>query len=267
MTAPKNLAVAITTKNNVRTIRECLESVKDVADKIVVVDSGSTDGTVEICREMGAEVVYREWPGPVAQKQYAMDQCADHDWVLNLDSDEMIDAELAASIRKAVLTARPELAGFSFNRKVWFRGAWLHHVFQPEHRLRLVRPRLATVQGIGPQGKGGHDFVEVDGQVEYLTGTCKHDSWADAAEMMRRYVELGARAAQHDPRRSSAVRLLLSPFAAFVKQYFLKQGCRDGRVGLLMCLGLAYGNAIKQMLKMAWDMEQSKDRTRARSGP
>ncbi|RPI46034.1 MAG: glycosyltransferase family 2 protein [Betaproteobacteria bacterium] len=261
MTAPKKLAVAITTKNNLRTIRECLESVKDVADKIFVVDSGSTDGTVEICREMGAEVDYREWPGPVAQKQYAMDRCADHDWVLNLDSDEMLDAELAASIRNAVLTAGPEIAGFSFNRKVWFRGQWLDHVFQPEPRLRLVRPRKAAVHGIGPQGKGGHDYVKVEGEIAHLPGTCKHDSWADAAEMMRRYVELGARAAQYDPRRSNVVRVLFSPLGAFVKQYFLKQGFRDGRVGLLMCLGLAYGNAIKQMLKMAWDMEQRNDQS------
>ena len=74
--------------------------------------------------------------------------------------------------------------------------------------------------------------------------------------MMRRYVELGARAAQYDPRRSTVLRLLFSPLGAFVKQYVLKQGFRDGRLGLLMCLGLAYGNAIKQMLKMAWDMEQ-----------
>ena len=260
MTAPKNLAVAITTKNNLRTIRECLESVKGLADKICVVDSGSTDGTVEICREMGAEVVYREWPGPVAQKQYAMDRCADYAWVLNLDSDEMLDAELARSVRDAVLTAGPEIAGFSFNRKVWFRGQWLHHVFQPEPRLRLVRPRQATVQGIGPQGKGGHDFVKVDGEKAHLPGTCKHDSWVDAADMMRRYVELGARAAQYDPKRSSILRLLLSPLGAFVKQYFLKQGFRDGRLGLLMCLGVAYGNAIKQMLKIDQDMEQAENR-------
>jgi hypothetical protein len=122
--------------------------------------------------------------------------------------------------------------------------------------VRLVRPRKATVYGIGPQGKGGHDAVKVDGSVGTLTGTCKHDSWVDAAEMMRRYVELGARSAQYDPRRSSILRLLLSPPGAFVKQYFLKQGFRDGRLGLLMCLGIAYGNAIKQMLKIAWDMEQ-----------
>ena len=256
MTASKHLAVAITTKNNLRTIRECLESVQRIADRIFVVDSGSTDGTVEICEEMGADVVYREWPGPVAQKQYSIDQCADYDWVLSLDSDEMLDAELAAAVRNAALTARPEIAGFVLNRKVWFRGQWLHHVFQPEHRLRLVRPRRATVHGIGPQGKGGHDYVKVDGEVGHLPGTCKHDTWADAAEMMRRYVELGARAAQYDPRRSNILQLLLSPLGAFVKQYFLKQGFRDGRVGLLMCLGLAYGNAIKQMLKVAWDMEQ-----------
>ena len=115
--------------------------------------------------------------------------------------------------------------------------------------------------GIGPEGKGGHDGVRVDGNVERLPGVCKHDSWADAAEMMRRYVELGARSAQYDPRRSSTLRLLLSPPVAFVKQYVLKQGFRDGRLGLLMCLGIAYGNAIKQLLKMAWDMEQPRRRT------
>jgi len=254
MTESKALAVAITTKNNLRTIRECLESVRGIADKIVVVDSGSTDGTVEICEEMGAEVVYREWQGPVPQKQYAMDRCAGYAWVLNLDSDEMIDAELAAAVRRAAHDAPAAVAGYALNRKVWFRGQWLHHVFQPELRVRLVRPEKATVQGIGPEGKGGHDGIRVDGSVERLPGVCKHDSWADAAEMMRRYVELGARAAQYDPRRTNVLRLLLSPPTAFVKQYVLKQGFRDGRLGLLMCLGLACGNAIKQILKMAWDM-------------
>ena len=262
MTDSRTLAVAITTKNNLRTIRECRESVRGIADKIVVVDSGSTDGTVELCREMGAEVVYREWQGPVPQKQYAMDLCAGYAWVLNLDSDEMLDAELAAAVRDAARTAPAEVAGFSFNRKVFFRGQWLHHVFQPEHRVRLVRPGKARIRGIGPEGKGGHDAVHVEGEVRHLPGTCKHDSWADATEMMRRYVELGARAAQYDPRRSNVVRLLLSPLAAFVKQYVFKQGFRDGRLGLLMCLGIAYGNAIKQLLKMAWDMERWRERQR-----
>jgi hypothetical protein len=179
--------------------------------------------------------------------------------VLNLDSDEMPDAELVASIRDAIRTSRPEVAGFAFNRKVWFRGRWLHHVFQPEYRVRLVRPQKAVVRGIGPEGRGGHDSVSVEGEVRRLPGVCKHDSWVDAADMMRRYVELGARSAQHDPRRSTVVRLLLSPPTAFVKQYVFKQGFRDGRLGLLMCLGVAYGNAIKQMLKMAWDMEQPGD--------
>jgi glycosyltransferase involved in cell wall biosynthesis len=261
MIESKKLAVAITTKNNLRTIGECLQSIEGIADKIVVVDSGSTDGTIELCEQMGAEVVYREWQGPVAQKQYAMDRCADYDWVLNLDSDEMLDAELAAAVRSAVSNPRPEIAGFVINRKLWFRGQWLHHVFQPELRVRLVRPGKATVHGIGPQGKGGHDGVKVDGEVARLPGTCKHDSWADAAEMMRRYVELGARAAQYDPRRSNTLRLLFSPLGAFVKQYVLKQGFRDGRLGLLMCLGIAYGNAIKQLLKMAWDMEQPRNHT------
>ena len=255
MSTSPTLAVTITTKNNMRTIRECLDSVTAIADKILVVDSGSTDGTVELCQQLGAQVIFQAWQGMVAQRQFSIDQCADYDWVLSLDSDEMLDNELARNIKQATLNAPADTAGYSFNRKVWFRGQWLHHVFQPEFRLRLVRPRKATVHGIGPQGKGGHDYVKVDGQVGQLGGICKHDSWESATDMMRRYVELGARAAQYDPKRSNIVKLLFSPLNAFIKQYVLKQGFRDGRVGLLMCLGIAYGAAIKQLLKVAADSE------------
>lgn len=246
--SPK-LAVAITTKDNMRTIAECLDSLDGLGARLLVVDSGSSDGTIELCRARGAEVVHQPWMGMVKQRQFSIDACHDAEWVLSLDSDESLDAELVAGIRAAVEEAPPAVAGYRFNRKVWYRGAWLHHVFQPEPRLRLVRRGRARVHGIGPEGKGGHDYLVVDGEVRELPGTCKHDSWADMREMLTRYLQLGARAAEYDPKPSSLPKLLFSPVNAFVKQYLLKGGFRDGRRGLLVCLAFACGTLMKHLLK------------------
>ena len=250
MTA-NNLAVVVATKNNLRTIGECLESIQGLYDHLLVVDSGSTDGTIELCRSRGAEVIHRPWPGMVAQRQFCLDACKDYRWVLVLDSDESIDGQLFAEIQRVVAEDRADCDGYTFNRKVWFMGGWLHHVFQPEFRLRLVRGGVATMDGVGPEGQGGHDRIEVAGNVGRLAGTCKHDSWENAGHMMARYLELAQRAALYDPKPGSVPQLLLSPFFAFLKQYIWKGGIRDGRRGLIAAAGSAAGNFLKQILKLA----------------
>jgi glycosyltransferase involved in cell wall biosynthesis len=252
----KTLAVAITTFNSIRTIRECLDSVRGIADKIYVVDSGSTDGTVELCHSYGAEVEYREWPGMVKQRQFSIDRCHDYRWVLSLDSDESLDDCLAEAVREAAKLDAPHVHGYKINRKVWFMDGWLNYVFQPEPRLRLVRPDNAKVVGVGVHGKGGHDSIVVEGQTALLHGTCKHDSWKDPTDMMRRYVELGHRAMQYDPRPSNQSKLFLSPINAFIKQYFFKKGFLDGRRGLIASLGVAYGTGIKHLLKNSHQVMQ-----------
>lgn len=244
------LCAVIPTKDNMRTIRECLESVLPVTQDIIVVDSGSTDGTVALCEQYGAKVIHRPWPGMVKQRQFCLDQAAGYDWILALDSDESLDRELQDSIRVRVTKAVDAgIDGFTFNRKVWFMGDWLHHVFQPEHRLRIVRGGAATVRGVGVDGLGGHDQLTVKGRTEHLPGTCKHDSWQDLDDMLQSYIRLGRRAAQYDPKPSQPYMIFLNPFIAFIKQYFIKQGYKDGLRGLLASAGVACGNMIKQMQK------------------
>lgn len=244
------ICAVIPTKDNMRTIQECLESVLPVTRDIIIVDSGSTDGTVALCERYGAKVIHRPWPGMVKQRQFCLDQAKDYDWILVLDSDESLDKDLQASIN-ALLNkeADPGIDGFTFNRKVWFMGGWLHHVFQPEYRLRVVRGGAATVTGVGADGMGGHDQVVVNGRVAHLQGTCKHDSWKDLDDMLQSYIRLGRRAAEYDPKPSKPYMIFLNPLLAFAKQYFLKKGYKDGRRGLIASAGVACGNMIKQMQK------------------
>jgi glycosyltransferase involved in cell wall biosynthesis len=249
MTTSKNICAVIPTKDNIRTIQECLDSIKPVTDNIIIVDSGSTDNTIEICKQNGAKVISRPWPGMVKQRQFCLDVAKDYDWILLLDSDEMLDAELQAAINKSLKAVDSEIEGFTFNRKVWFLGGWLHYVFQPEHRLRIVRGGKAQVTGIGVDGLGGHDQIIVSGKIQHLPGTCKHDSWKDLDDMLYSYIRLGRRAAQYDPKPSSPIKILINPIYAFIKQYLFKKGFKDGKRGLIASAGVACGNLIKQLQK------------------
>jgi glycosyltransferase involved in cell wall biosynthesis len=244
---PPDLAVAITTQDNMRTIRRALESLQGLARRIVVVDSGSTDGTIELCKSFGAEVVHRQWDGPTSQKQFAMDLCRSSEWVLLLDSDESLEAELRQSIDDAVRQNDRRYVGYEINRKVWFLGGWLHHTFQPEWRLRLVRGGAARVVGIGENGRGGHDRVEVDGYVGRLRGDCRHDSWTDLAEMCHRNITLARRAAAHQSRGGSPLHMLFNPAAAMFKQLILRHGYLDGWRGWIAAGSVASGTLLKHL--------------------
>jgi len=246
----KNLCAVIPTKNNLRTIQECLESILAITENIIVVDSGSTDGTIQLCESYGAKVIHNDWQGMVIQRQFCLDQAADYEWILVLDSDESLDTELQHSIKNRLkIDISSEIESFTFNRKVWFLGDWLHYVFQPEHRLRIVRGGVATVKGIGIDGKGGHDQILVNGTSEHLTGTCKHDSWENLDDMLQSYIRLGRRAAEYDPKPSKPYMIVLNPCLAFIKQYIFKQGYKDGRRGFIASIAIACGNMIKQLQK------------------
>lgn len=247
---PKRICAVIPTKDNIRTIEACLSSILPVTSDIIIVDSGSTDGTLDVCKKFGAKVIHRPWPGMVKQRQFCLEQARDYDWILLLDSDESLDESLQQSIKALLIqTVATNVEGFTFNRKVWFLGGWLHYVFQPEYRLRVVRGGAAMVQGIGPEGMGGHDRLVVAGKIEHLPGTCKHDSWADLDEMLQNYIRLGRRAALYDPKPSKPYMILTNPLLAFIKQYIFKKGYKDGHRGLIASAGAACGTMIKQIQK------------------
>lgn len=244
------LCAVIPTQDNIRTIQACLDSILPITQHIIVVDSGSSDGTVELCLNHGVEVIHHSWQGMVKQRQFCLEQARDYQWILVLDSDESLDKTLQNSIQQRLETeTNSAIEAFSFNRKVWFLGGWLHYVFQPEHRLRVVRGGKAIVQGVGENGLGGHDQLVVTGQTAHLDGTCKHNSWHDLDDMLQSYIRLGRRAAQYDPKPSNTLMIFTNPLFAFLKQYILKQGYKDGRRGLIASAAIACGNLIKQLQK------------------
>jgi glycosyltransferase involved in cell wall biosynthesis len=240
-----DLAVALTAFNSMRTIRRALESVMPLASRIVVVDSGSTDGTVELCRELGAEVIHRDWDGPTKQKQFSMDQCAGHRWVLLLDSDESLEADLQASVRKVIEEDDEFFRAWWINRKLFFYGGWLRHTFQPEWRLRLVRGGEGRVTGIGEEGRGGHDRILVDGRTDRITGTMRHESWADIVQTAQSGIYFAKRSAEYSKKGGMIFNMLFNPLAVLVKQLVLRRGMLDSWRGWVLAACMAQQVLLK----------------------
>ncbi|MCH2135856.1 MAG: glycosyltransferase family 2 protein, partial [Phycisphaerales bacterium] len=191
------------------TFPRSLEASAALASHVVVVDSGSTDGTLEYCREQGIEPAHRDWTNPTQQKRFAMSLCTDTSWVLLLDSDETIQDDLAESIRSAVSNADELTTGFDLNRVTWLHGRALRHTFQPEWRLRLVRPDAARLES---DPSGVHDRVEVNrGRTTRLTGSLRHDSWSDATDMLARGVQWSSKAGAAASKGGRVVHLCMNP--------------------------------------------------------
>jgi glycosyltransferase involved in cell wall biosynthesis len=249
-----DLAVVVTTHDSLRTIERTLRSVTDLATRIHVVDSGSTDGTVERCRQLGAEVVHQTWQGHARQKQLALDHCRDHDWVLLLDADESLEPELRESIRRTVARNDRAFDGWAINRKVWFQGRWLNYTYQPQWRLRLVRGGRGRMAGVDDPDlaypRNLHERLEVPGRVGRLAGVCRHDPWADIPDMVRRHLRYAQIAAATAQRGGSVLHLLVSPPAAMLKQLVVKRGFLDGPRGLIAA-GLEFNRTMLKHVLIA----------------
>ena len=237
---PLNLGVAIVAQNSQRTIGLTLESVAGLAQKVVVVDGGSKDGTVDICRAHGAIVIHKPWQGHVKQKQFAIDQCRDCEWTLLLDSDESLERELYKSIRETLQTDDRRRSGWMINRKIWFLGGWLKYTYQPEWRLRLFRSNAGHIAGTDP-----HDRVEVKGRVGRLQGDLRHDTWANMTDMVMRHVRYAQIATEQNIRGGTSLHILFSPPAAFAKQLLIKRGIFDGWRGVLVAGMMAQATLLK----------------------
>lgn len=246
-----SLAVAIVCKDNQSTIGQTLASVRDLADQIVAVDSGSTDQTIPMLLAAGVKVVRSPWLGHVKTKQLALESC-EREWVLCVDSDESVEPELAASIRAAI--GSPVSNGYTLNRMTYYKSRPLRHVWQPEWRLRLVRTGCARWGGLDP-----HDKLELlSGVPGKLHGTLRHDSFPTFAEHLRKQWSHASTMAKslHDAgARGSRLRLLTSPAGAFFKQLVLKRGFLDGTPGWLAAASTASAALIKHAVLLELDRE------------
>jgi glycosyltransferase involved in cell wall biosynthesis len=244
----EGLAICYTAFNSMRTIKRSLESALALSDHVVVVDSGSTDGTIDLCRDHGIETIHRDWTNPTEQKAFAMSFCKERPWVLLLDSDETVLEDLAPAIRKAIEEAGPEDTGFEMNRRTWFDGRPLRHAFQPEWRLRLVQTSRARILA---DPSGVHDRLEVDGgRVGRLTGILRHDSWEDAADMLRRGVSWGVQTGRAAEKGGRVVNLVFNPGFAFLKQLLIRRAILDGWRGWVAAAGVASQTLAKHIAIM-----------------
>lgn len=230
------LSATIITLNASRHLPACLDSLV-FCDEVVVVDSGSTDDTVEIARQRGARVIHHDWPGFGRQKQYAVEQ-ASHEWILSLDADERVSDTLQMSIQAALESSdpeRPEYHAYRFARCNRFLGRYLRHgEGYPDLNLRLFDRRYARWSE-----DDVHEKVLPEGGVGDLQGDLLHDS-ADSLEAylakQNRYTSLAAKAAFERGRSAHAGHLLLSPLFRFLKFYLFKCGFLDGMPGLIHIL-------------------------------
>jgi len=226
------LSVVLITHNAAAQLPECLASVA-FADEVVVVDSGSSDGTPQVAARYGARVVAKEWLGFGRQKQFAVEQAA-HDWVLCLDADERVSPELAASLVRALQA--PAAPVYRMARRNRFLGRWLRHgEGYPDWSARLFDRRQARWSDDEVHEKVLY-AVSPGTPLGTLTGDLLHESGEDLGrylEKQNRYTALAARELYRRGYRAGLARLTLSPLARFFKFYLLRLGFLDGLPGLV----------------------------------
>lgn len=235
------ISAMIICQNEARRIRPCLESVS-WCDEIVVVDGGSTDGTVEICREYTDRVIENPWPGHRAQKQFALDQTRTP-WVLNVDSDERVPGPLREEIEWLLAHDGAGYDGFQVPRLVrylgrwWWRGGWY-----PSRRLRLFRREKTEWGGVDP-----HEKAVVHGPTANVKEPLWHLSYEDVAHHLRsidRLTDVSARAA---PRPARWDRLYLRPPARFLRSWLVGRGFLEGFPGFFIALASALYVHVKHV--------------------
>ena len=242
------VSVTIITLNEAAHIGAALDSVA-WADEVIVVDSGSTDATVEIARAKGATVISRDWPGWVEQKNFAAGQAA-HDWIFSLDADERVPPPLAGEIRE-LLSGDPPLRGYRVPRVTFHLGRWIRTTdFYPDYQTRLYDRRAARWRG-----RYVHESVTVDGPVGRFRHDLEHYSFRDLRDHLdrvNRYTTLAARQMQEAGRRAGLFDLVIHPCAAFFRNYLLRLGVLDGVPGLIISIVNAYSVVLKVAKLWEW---------------
>jgi len=235
------ISAAIITFNEERNIARVLESLR-CCDEIVVVDSGSTDRTVELAMKLGARVLESNWRGYAGQKNYASDQC-EHDWVLSLDADEALSEALEGEIWQ-IKKNGPAFDAYTMPRMAQYLGRWiLHSGWYPDRKVRLFDRQHAKWVG-----DFVHESVVVEGRVGHLKSSILHftcSSLSEHLKTMDRYTTLAAEQLVEQKKHIGWKHLALDPPWTFIKTYILKRGFLDGAEGLAIANMAALYNFLK----------------------
>ncbi|HVW08275.1 MAG TPA: glycosyltransferase family 2 protein [Bryobacteraceae bacterium] len=238
------ISATIVALNEERNIARAIGSVKPCVDEVIVVDSGSSDRTCEIAAEMGARVVREPWRGYAEQKNFAT-ACAANDWILSLDADEELTAQLAAEIgalRGAA--ARDDVSGWTMPRRARYLGRWIRHSgWYPDRKIRLYH------RGRGAwKGERVHETVAVTGAVGTLRGDLLHftcDSLNQHLLTIDRYTSLAAQAIVESGKPVRLRRLVIDPPWTFVRCYFFQRGFLDGVHGFVIAAMAGFYTFLK----------------------
>ncbi|MBS0358653.1 MAG: glycosyltransferase family 2 protein [Proteobacteria bacterium] len=243
------LSIIIITKNEAKNIRRCLDSVK-FADEIIIVDSGSTDETVNICKEYTNKIIVTEdWPGYGKQKGRALEQTTG-DWVLSIDADEEVSDLLRQEILKSI--QQTEVAAYSIPVRLIFYGREIKYAVGSDRHIRLFqRKRAKFTDDII------HEDIQVQGRIEKLSGFIYHysfDSIDTLVAKMNKYTEMTADQKHQRGSYSSPWRAWISSVWIFIRLYFLKRGFLDGKRGLVLAFSFAEGAFYRHMkLNFLWE--------------
>ncbi|PWT78922.1 MAG: glycosyltransferase family 2 protein [Bacteroidetes bacterium] len=241
----EKLSVVIITFNEEHAIGRCIDSVKSIADEIIVLDSYSTDRTVEIAIEKGARVTRQKFAGYIEQKNDAL-ALASFPFVLSLDADEAVDEQLGQSISQ-IKSSFPSPA-YTMNRCTNYCGQFIRHgSWYPDKKLRLFDKRIARWGGINP-----HDKVIMDkaAQAIHLKGDILHFSYRSVDEHVQqnnRFSTISAAAIYGLGKRTNLFKIVINPFWAFLQSYFVRAGFLDGFYGFVIAINIAHLTFLKHV--------------------
>lgn len=237
----KKLSVIVTTFNEEANVAECLESVL-WADEILLVDSFSTDRTIELASRYPITILQREYFGSAAQKNWAIDRVA-HDWVLIIDADERVPDPLAREVL-SVLASEPAVNGFYIRRENVFIDKVIRHSgWSTDKVVRLFR----RDKGRYPNRRV-HADLEIEGPVPVLKNSFLHFTFRTFEQYFPKflnYAEWGAAQAFRDGRKSGLFEIAVRPWWRFIRTYFLQLGFLDGMHGFVLCVLQAFGAFLK----------------------
>jgi len=255
---PKSMEITavIITKNEVGHIARCIASLQGVAAHLLVIDSGSTDGTQALASSLGAEVVQQDWLGYGPQKNVGID-LARHNWILSLDADEVLDETLRASIMALLATKPSADTVYELHRLNYFYGKAVRQGLEfPDWKARLFAKEFARWDGAAV-----HESLAFAGvaKMQRLEGNIDHYTYATVAEHLSRtlhYARLGAKRLAEEGRTAGPGKMLSSAVAVFIKSYLLRGGWRGGTQGFVLAAISGMGNLMKYA--MLWQEQQKR---------
>jgi glycosyltransferase involved in cell wall biosynthesis len=235
------ISATIITLNEQGNIARAIESLR-CADEVLVIDSGSSDRTIESAAKLGARVVESPWRGYAGQKNFAAGQAA-HDWVLSIDADEALSEALEAEIWQ-IKKNGPRYDAYTMPRMAQYLGRWiLHSGWYPDRKVRLYDRRQAHWVG-----DFVHESVQVEGRIGHLQCNLLHytcNSLSEHLRTMDRYTTLAAEELVAQGRKIQWPDLVFDPLWTFLRTYFLQAGFLDGIEGLTIAFMAAFYNFLK----------------------